>query len=335
MHVTKTAPFAALLLLCPLGCSVDASALFGGEDDAGGGAGGGPPSRGASTSQGGAAPGDGGADPSGGGGAPPSCVGDWSAQPEVVLEVAASLRPGSVSVARAELELTFVAVDTWTGQSAIVRASRQSVSEPFSEPEPVPELTAGCAVDQDAFVDVSEDGLRAYVSCVDKGSIFGPSKCPRGGCAIQVFDRNELAAPFVPRGVIGAAGSHPSLTPDELVVVTNGMQIDVGVAPLVATRPTLSADFGQAEPLAVPSAPGVFTTGATLSPDLLELYAYRGQGLGRATRAAEDDSFGEFEPIDLWPPGLTVGAPDLTPDCRALYVVVLGDAASRIDVLRR
>ena len=62
----------------------------------------------------------------------------------------------------------------------------------------------------------------------------------------------------------------------------------------------------------------------------------RASAIARATRTRPTDPFGAFEQIGVWAdPVLAAGAPDLTPDCRSIYVVRQTDGGNGIDVLRR
>jgi hypothetical protein len=303
---------------------------------------------GSGSGAGGGASGSGGDDPSGaggggGGGAPVDCAGDFVGPPEVMLELDRDDTPGSIAVSRGERELHLVVYGGYAEEGVFMRTVRASIDDPFPPPVVADDLEELCGADEDRFLDVSEDGLRAYVTCAP----FQPKSndavvCPDGGCEILLAERVGPVAPFELVGVVGRAGFHPSVRADELEVVTNGYTIGVGVAPQVARRRSVDEDFDAAEVVAVPLDGLQAVTGATISPDGLELYAFArpddGEaGLSRFTRPTADDAFGDREPIDLWPLKLeiAVGAPDLTPDCRALYLVRVSKDENGIDRITR
>jgi hypothetical protein len=347
---------ALLVLLFPGGCGDDASEAAG----SGGGldgtsasatvvtssAGPGTSAAGVGGDGSGGTPSGGGGDSAtsgvggGAGGSDVDCSGDWTELPETMLTFAEDVTPGSVAVSRGELELHLVLTSVGEKRGTIVRSVRESTLDPFPPPVAATDLDQLCSADRVPFLDVSEDGLRAYVTCngVDDD---GTSRCPREGCDILLATRANPLSSFELTGITGRAGFHPSVRADELEVVSNGLSLAAGVLPLVATRPSIEVDFGPAQVIEVANDGLTTISGSTISPDGLELYAYSrtsqgDAGLGRARRAAPGEPFGELVPIALWvvQGSVAVGAPDLTPDCRAMYVVRVAEE-SGIDRLRR
>jgi hypothetical protein len=290
-----------------------------------------------STGGSGGSPGVGGGGASGGsgGGTIVDCKGDWVGDPEGVIDVDDGTTPASVAIARGELELYWVAVDNFSQFASVMRSVRASTAVDFGPGSEVAELSEVCDFGDDIRIDVSEDGLRAYLTCLN----FITGNCPDEGCDIELAERDTLGDDFEPQGTVGTVGSHASLTANELTVASNPVAITAGGVPLFATRNDLMQDFGNADPIDVIVGAGQTVTGTTFSTDLLELYAYGGSGdPARATRDDATDAFGAFVNIDSWPATMAVGAPDLTPDCRSMYVVRIGlaaEIASGIDVIRR
>jgi hypothetical protein len=300
---------------------------------------------------GGGTSGSGGADATGGGGAGGAgnggasdldCTGDFVGAPEVMLELERNDTPSSIAVSRGERELHMVIYRGFADEGVFMRTVRASVDDPFPAPVVADDLEALCGPDEDRFLDVSEDGLRAYVTCPPIDPETDDTSCPDGGCEILLAERAGPVAPFELVGVVGHAGFHPSVRADELEIVTNGHAIAVGVAPLVARRGATDEDLDAAVEIELPLQGLQAVTGATISPDGLELYAFARPddaeaGLSRFTRPTPGGAFGGREAIALWDVEVVngVGAPDLTPDCRSIYVIRVGKDDNGIDRITR
>jgi hypothetical protein len=250
-----------------------------------------------------------------GGAAPVDCSGAFGS-PKVVLKEQPNVNLGSASIANGDLTL-FYRKDVASKGHIFVskRASKADVFQPGIE---VPELTALCS--EDITFDVSSDGLRAYMAC-------GMSPCANGACDILFADRASLADPFVGHGKIGTAGPTPSISADDLVLVSGGL--DPTMPPRMATRASKDVPFGAAGPI-----PGLESTpfwGPTLSPDGLSLYGSvdNGGDIAVTTRPSPTHPFGVPVPMHLSADPATnkVGAPDISASCRALYYVSANDSA--------
>ena len=104
------------------------------------------------------------------GGAGPDCAGDWG-MPELLFEGGTNL--SSPSITLGERALFFSA--TIDNEDSVFVMELSSVAMPFADPVAVPSLKDLCADDERPAVDLSEDGLRAYVTCgllfVDPGVV--------------------------------------------------------------------------------------------------------------------------------------------------------------------
>jgi hypothetical protein len=222
----------------------------------------------------------------------------------------------SLSVTADELELFYVDVRTSSDSHDISVLKRSSKSAAFSGPTVVSELQAACAAEDYPALDVSDDGLRIYFTCLD------------GPAPLRFATRaSRSAAWVVDADPIGTVGDSITVSGDELTAV--GVR-DLGSSPRpdAYTRATPEGSFGAAS--AVTGVDESF-----VNPDL----SFDGSILfgvvnpsGSAARIAFvslDDALdataapstaGMPEP----PPGSTAGAvsdytPTLTPDCRSIY----------------
>lgn len=151
-----------LLAVSSLACGSTANDSSSGDGDGDDGTGGSPET--------GDGDGDGDGDNGTGGSAGSSaCTGTFG-QATLFFE---DTRTTSPALTGDELELSYV--DGPSGNQIFKRAIRATVGEPFGPGEPVPELNTVCSATQDRFIDISEDGLRAYFGCYLPDDIASPS----------------------------------------------------------------------------------------------------------------------------------------------------------------
>lgn len=242
----------------------------------------------------------------GGAGAGPDCSGVFG-PPELVIEFDGNkLGP---AVTGDELELYYAETVSGVG-TRFMRSVRSSRSEPFLPGSPVDELTALCANESSTLytLDLSHDGLRAYVTC---GPIGSPNP-------VYFAERADRSSPFQARGTRGQAGTSVVVDPTELTLYSSGL--DRGV-PLMATRASLDEPFGVLSE--VPGFSGRVLLSPDISPDGLALYGAQSNRLGVATRPSTSlpfDVFAELEQGSL----TAAGAPEISADCRTLYFLGVG-----------
>jgi hypothetical protein len=256
------------------------------------------------------------------------CTGEFGA-PELVLY--APFTVSGIAVAQGGLEL-FVLRTEEERPVEFWRAARGSLDQLFVEASPVPELTALCASSPGPLgIDVSGDGLRAYVTCQ------GPNPLEPG--AVLVTSRPSLAGLFEGAGAtVGASFSAVRVGADELVMYATAHPL--GGAPLQASRASVSGMFGDFSAIAgmdrVPlESPAPADDGRALFGTLTETTTQ----LGSVTRAEPGEPFGPFAAI--YTRLDHAGVPAVQRDCRALYFVASGtgqgiSAASReVHAMRR
>jgi hypothetical protein len=145
-----------------------------------------------------------------GGGQQPECAGTFSTL-ETVFAGETNQIPGALSVTADDLELFYSVAG-----HVLVR-KRASTSEAFSEPVSLPEIDGLCAPTEtpvNPSLDISEDGLRLYVTCTDAEGPLRLATRP---------DRNSSFEPTAES--VGTVGASISISSDELVAVsstTNG-----------------------------------------------------------------------------------------------------------------
>jgi hypothetical protein len=247
------------------------------------------------------------------GGAAPSydCSGTFAGQ-SVVLQAPSGATLSSPVISSDERELFYVQYDQpYVGHFR--RSTRATSDGRFPDGAIVPELDAACAPRDYRSLDVSFDGLRAYVVCfesIDDGT--------RG--ELRVAERRSREQPFtLRRESFGRTGASPALTRDELSLYTSSPD-GVGNPPHVYTRPTRDQAFSSGAPVA-----GLSVTGLTSpepSPDGLSLFGGEAASIVVAWRESPDAAFGV--PVTVISPadgtGL-LGAPELSADCGRLYYV--------------
>lgn len=195
------------------------------------------------------------------------------------------------------------------------RSTRATSEGRFPDGAVVPELDAACAPRDYRSLDVSRDGLRAYVVCfesIDDGT-YGE---------LRVAERRSREQPFVLRTeTFGRIGASPALTPDELSLYTSSPD-GVGDAPRFYTRSARDQAFSNGAPVAGLSATDM--TSPEPSPDGLSLFGGEAASIVVAARAAPDAAFGAPVAVIVPPDGTgLLGAPELSADCRSLYYVAV------------
>ncbi len=285
-------------------CSSSSNTSFGGKD-AGAGAGG-TAGTGGTTSGGAGGTTTGGAGGTGGVPGPVDCQGSFGTPVPLVDNGQYPL--SSPALPDDELEM-FVSVSPDGTTFHFARTQRADAGQPFGPLQVVPELDAACASPDEArTIDVSRDGLRAYVSCDDGSGAAQP---------LQLFTRASRTATFAAQKSQGdTLGGSVALSADELSAYSSAYS-NPGAA-LVATRGSRLVAFGPAAP--IPGLETVDVIAPDVSDDGLVLFGgLGGQQLVMATRSNAASSFGA--PQNLTIPQDIAGAPHITHDCHRLYYV--------------
>lgn len=245
----------------------------------------------------------------GSGGKAPSidCTGNFGA-PRVVYEPLVT-RLFSPTLSADETEL-FVAIgDALSLQ--YYRSTRASKADAFGPGEPLPELDAACTTSGDRTIDLSSDGLTAYLVCYGQPE---PSSNE-----LRIARRSALGAPFVlDSKSYGRVGPSAAVAPGELTLLSSGLEISQD-PPLTFERAATSEPFGEGVPI-----PGLEDTRLVtpdLSADGLSLFGTVLNTVVLATRANVGDAFSA--PNEVVPPpgvGQWISA-TISEDCRSLYAV--------------
>jgi hypothetical protein len=244
---------------------------------------------------------------SGAPGATVDCSGSFGA-PVPLFEVEPPFRISSPSVTADGLELFYVSGrDDRVGGEPVVRL-RAATSSPFGEAQVVDgvQCTTG-----DATLDVSNDGLRLYYACWEAFDELTD---------LRLAERGDRGQPFVDSGVVGTTGVAAGVSADELTVYSSGLNLE---APLRATRDALGSIFGDSAP--IPGLEAVRLISPDISGDDLVLFGSTlDEQLVFATRTSATEAFGPMQELTGVPS--SAAAPNLSADCRTLYVV--GEVAS-------
>jgi hypothetical protein len=253
--LAKTLIWAAMLPALHVACSGPSKASDGSSSSGGGhGA-----SGGASGTGGGGAAGS-------GGGKQAECDGTFSTL-ETVFAADMNQIPGALSVTADDLELFY----SVTGRVFVRK--RTSTSQAFSDPVGLSEIDGLCAQTEtpvNPSLDVSEDGLRLYVTCTDAEGPLWLATRP---------DRNSSFEPAAES--LGTVGASISISSDELVAfssTTNGGDAALLRSERAATGQPFSAPVRVAE-----------ITGSFRHPEL------SGDGLSLFGVVAKDPS----QPLDI------------------------------------
>lgn len=258
------------------------------------------------------------------GGTPPlSCSTGWETAEEVeMLRLSEGIVLASITVSPDELELFYAfqeAQDPWSFR----HATRASKSEPFGSILPEPTLDEACAPDQQRNIDLSGDGLTAYIACYADVIDYIEGD-------LHLARRASLGASFavdpMPYGMVGVS---PSIGPGELELYTSGIgPADSPEPPRRYSRASTATAFSTFETLSGVGT-GIFTA-PDAAPDGLTLFGhYGGTGLLMATRPSRTGSFGAasvIRPVTA-DGGLSYGSAEVSADCQTLYYVKINTMA--------
>ncbi|HVJ14802.1 MAG TPA: hypothetical protein VM686_05150 [Polyangiaceae bacterium] len=289
---------------------------------AGGGSGG--SGGGGTGGTGGSAGGTAGSGAGSAGAAAPDCSGAFGT-PVNRLSVPAPALLASPSIGPGELELFYVQYDTEVGPITFRRSVRASRDAEFPPGEVVSELDAACEPGHERMLDLTQDGLRAYLVCFAPGSLTyeGP---------LRVARRESLAGPFVlDADEYGYVGPSPSISSDELSLYTSAEDSE-GAWLMVSLRDSSMSSFDPNDVISELSSEAL--TSPDIGPDQRALFAgHWDGGIARATRADASSPFGHSEIVvppvkgTSYDDGVFFGAPDASGDCRTLYAVSIDQAA--------
>lgn len=280
-----------------------ASACGGGAEDS--------PEGDADTSTGGGTGGDtqettGGSDPGTGGS--PSLV-DCSGVFGVGVLFFEDTNVTSPALTSDELELFYVDGDET--QQTVKRTVRLTTQESFPVGTQVAELNALCGPNDSRTIDVSDDGLRAYVLCYQFEQI------EEANHPLLLISRPTRQDPFTGAQEIANFASSPAVSSDELSLIGNTYG---SPSTDVATRAALGDTFEGRAPLLGLENVALFAP--TLSPDALQIYGANSGAITVATRTDPSSPFGAPTALSNLPEGLSAaGAPEISADCRSLLFV--------------
>lgn len=219
---------------------------------------------------------------------------------------------GSPTLSPDELELIYARKPT--GQIEFRRSLRTSTSAAFPIGSPIPALDAACQPGDDRSVDLSRDGLRAYVAC------YAATGTPVGPATLHVAQRTAVGQDFTLLAGTSMIAPSAAISADELTLYTSS-DVNPGLAPpRQYTRGALEDVFGSAADI-----PGLETLNVSApdpSPDGLALYGGLNGGVVVSARPSVDMPFSA--PMTLVAPTAALeqlGAPELSHDCRSLYYI--------------
>jgi hypothetical protein len=272
------------------------------------------------------------------------CTGTFGA-PELLFAAATGETPQSLSVTGDDLELFYEVESDAAGPRLEVR-KRSSRTAPFGEPEALNlDFLSFCSGENGPSLDVSDDGLRLYLTCVDTSDdpiVPGPIR------VAERTSRTSSAFRLRPDSV-GLGSVSISVSADELTAFWSDYADKSAPKPVTATRPGLQDSFGAPLPLA--GAEDDTLRHPEISSDLRYLFGALDLGTGFSrlvmyTRPSPGVSFGApgsqglpTPPLVADDPGTATveGVEDLSPtlsaDCRSLYFLRYTHAeARRFDV---
>jgi hypothetical protein len=264
--------------------------------------------------------------PSSGGAPVADCTGSFGTTTTQVLPDEPSHGLASPTLSADELELFYArtseapaASNNWTFR----RSLRASKSDSFPLGTDVPELDPACNATDAITIDLSLDGLTAYLACAASADINN-NKGP-----LRVAHRADRNAPFVLDPMsYGEIGLSASVSADGLHAYTSTENYaEANEYANQYSRASLDAPFGPATPIAAITG----FTAPDISDDDLSLYGASSGGIWVVQRAS---AAGEFmNPVEILPSStdasmMRYGAPSLSADCRSLYVVGITTSAN-------
>ena len=254
------------------------------------------------------------------------CSGTF-AEGDVVLEAPLGATLASPAVAADELELFYVQYDRpYAGHFR--RATRSARDLPFADGGIVSELDAACLASDYRSLDLSLDGLRAYLVCFE-------SLADGASGALHLAERGSRDEPFSLVETFGHVGASPALTRDELSLYTSSPEGAENAPPWSYSRSARDEPFVNGAPVA--GLANAEMASPEPSPDGLTLFGGVSTRVAAASRATPDAPFGA--PLTVIAPsdgtGL-FGAPELSADCGTLYYVAVdaGVAPPEYDIRR-
>ena len=234
--------------------------------------------------------------------------------PKTVMTAPVGDAIGSIVLSEDQRELFFAhrVGGAAGGQWNYRRALRASPSDTFPMGTVVPELDAACAVSDERGLDLSLDGLRAYLHCDSAdSSAFG---------LVYLAERATSSASFVlSSGNLGTTGYGIGLSADELGLYTGDDQSVPSrmQSPKFYTRSNRSSPFAAPQPIAGLEETGVVAPFVT--SDGLTLVASQRGLLVAAHRQSTSTAFGPLETLftpadaDTWH-----SSPVLSRDCSSV-----------------
>lgn len=251
---------------------------------------------------------------------PYSCSGTWHDWAEIMLTTAAQVQIASPTVSPDELEVLY-ALHEPGALWQFHRATRRIKTAVWPTGDVVPELDAACDPNYERAIDLSRDGLRAYIVCFpDNQHADGP---------LRIARRPSIGAPFVLDAAdYGTVGGGLSITADELVLYTSSSNYVTPGPPRMFTRSSVAERFGAAT--TIPGLEAINLTSPDPSPDGLSLFGSLDTSLVVLERASLGDRFGAPTIVDDGDPvtrNILIGSPDVSPDCKSIYYVHVGAAA--------
>ncbi|MCH2109714.1 MAG: hypothetical protein MK135_10310 [Polyangiaceae bacterium] len=233
------------------------------------------------------------------------CTGSFP-EGRMVLEHGRTISP---AITNDRLELFYVQGEPTEERFYVTR--RATPQDSFEPGELVTTLNSVCSEGQELSIDISGDGLRAYVACHDDIDTLAE---------FYVATRTERTDSFGEPLSLGTHAASFSVAYDELSAY--GTLYYSGDATLFSSRDDLTATFGAPSPASgLESAPLI---APALSPDGLSLYGALDGKLQVATRDTLDSPFGT--PVPIFGEGVVAGGPDMAGDCRHMVYVTYGGA---------
>jgi hypothetical protein len=245
------------------------------------------------------------------GSSPSDCTGTF-ATPAPGLTEDANAKLASPALSPDALTLFYTRTSgAQIGFRASARASRSAV---FPAGAPVAELDAACKAEEARSVDLSADGLRAYIAC------YSATAEPLGAATLSIADRASLSAPFVLRDETLQVGPGAAISRDELSLFTSS-DVNAGFKPpRLFQRTSTDEAFGAGA--AIPGLENVNLTAPDPAPDGRTLFGGLMSNVVVSSRPSAAAPFPTptvlFAPVDATQ---QLGAPEISQDCRSLFFV--------------